>query len=158
MFIEDSLENSLDDSLEIDAKYSRANQTKAWLKRALNLLARREHSELELTKKLIQKLCPEDIAVAVVNTCLQADYLNLTRFAYAYAHNKALSGYGPIRIKLELKAHDISSADISCAFDQIDWDAALLVALRKIKHTEPFKQKKSLYLRGFKQENTTGYI
>ncbi len=122
---------------------------KIWLERTLNLLARREHSRVELIRKLIAKTCPPEIADIIVDHCLEKGYLSLIRFAECYSKNKAASGYGPKKIRLELNAHEVSSDDISCAFEQIDWEKAKLIALRKIKHTDPIKLKNALYLRGF---------
>lgn len=122
---------------------------KIWMDRALKLLARREHSHVELVRKLIIKTCPKKIADIVVTNCVNKGYLSLTRFAESYSKNKAASGYGPKKIRLELSAHEVSSDDISYAFEQIDWEKAKSNALRKIKHSDPIKLKNALYLRGF---------
>lgn len=69
---------------------------------ALNLLARREHSKLELQRKLVAKgFADTEIAEVVEKlSCqgLQSD----ARFVESYINMRWRRGFGPIRIKAEL--------------------------------------------------------
>lgn len=69
---------------------------------AMNLLARREHSEAELLRKLRAKdFLAADIA-SVVTKLTAEGLLSNTRFAENYIHYRRNRGYGPTRIHAEL--------------------------------------------------------
>jgi len=69
---------------------------------AIALLARREHSARELTRKL----CDKGYDAAAVRDCieqLQRERLQSDeRYAESYASSRADKGYGPLRIRAEL--------------------------------------------------------
>ena len=126
---------------------------------AMNYLARREHSRLELIKKL-RKRFPDDIALLepevqkLVDDKLQSD----KRFAESYIRHRANSGFGLTRIKLELKERGVTSTDIELALDEepIDWSAlAKTVCVKKFGQLPPVdineKAKRVRYMqyRGF---------
>lgn len=120
-----------------------------WYQRALNFLVRREHSPVELTLKLSQRGCPSWLCDDLIEKFIYLDYLNLERFTYSFTKNKADLGYGPIKIRYELRAHDISEELVTRVFTEIDWQAAKEKALRKIGNKAPLKIKSALYRRGF---------
>jgi len=70
---------------------------------ALRLLAQREHSRLELTRKLSSRGF-ELAAIAPVLAQLEAhDYLNEARLAARYTAERMNKGFGPRRIRAELR-------------------------------------------------------
>ncbi len=74
---------------------------------ALRLLARREHSELELRHKLVAR----KFADAVIDTALDElrgeGLLSNPRFAGIYARGRYERGYGPAKIQAELRERGI---------------------------------------------------
>ena len=88
--------------------------------KVIELLARREDSYGELEEKL--QLLTEDEAAMyrvldwVVEMGLQCD----KRFTNMFIRSKAISGYGPVRIRLELKQKHIAVDLIDIGFDEIE--------------------------------------
>lgn len=93
---------------------------------ALRLLARREHSRVELATKLAARgHAPEEVAAALDSLArdgLQSD----ARYAEAYARSRAERGYGPLRIRAELRERGVDEAEIALALAglEADWTAA----------------------------------
>ncbi|MEA3243382.1 MAG: regulatory protein RecX [Pseudomonadota bacterium] len=75
---------------------------------ALRLLARREHSELELRHKLIGRSFADTIVDVVVVQLLDQGLLSDQRFAEVYARGRFERGYGPLRIRAELRERGVS--------------------------------------------------
>ncbi len=74
---------------------------------ALNLLARREHSSLELQHKLNQRGFDADAVQQVLATLIREGWLSDQRFAEIYAGQRADKGYGPLRIASELRQRGV---------------------------------------------------
>lgn len=78
--------------------------------RAISLLARREHSQLELTQKLIVKgysrVEVETELASLAREGLQSD----ERYTEAYVRQRIQSGFGPRRIIAELQQRGISDS------------------------------------------------
>jgi regulatory protein len=76
--------------------------------RALTLLAIREHSELELRRKLLTKGFPAEQIDTLLPLLIQENLLSNHRFLENYIRYRQQKGYGPIRIHAELNARGIS--------------------------------------------------
>ncbi|MCU0558671.1 MAG: recombination regulator RecX [Desulfobacterales bacterium] len=87
---------------ENDAAYRKA------LRRALHLLARRDHSVWELRGKLEAKGVSVEAAQRVVAECLRAGYLNDERAACALIERFKHKGCGIRRIRFELRQRGLS--------------------------------------------------
>ena len=74
---------------------------------ALRLLARREHSRLELHLKLRQRKVPGDIIESVLDEYESEGWLDDNRFADVYARQRMDLGYGPLRILGELQQRGV---------------------------------------------------
>jgi regulatory protein len=70
---------------------------------ALNLLARREHSRMELTQKLKLRNFSENEISQTIEQLTQQDLQSDKRFAECYMRSRAEKGFGPVRIKFELR-------------------------------------------------------
>ena len=105
--------------------------------RALGLLVRREHSKLELTRKLLARGIAEDEAVAAVGKMAQAGWQDDIRFACSLARTRASAGYGPVRIRAEIQSHGLGAEAIDSAFAALaeagedDWPARAAEQVRK---------------------------
>lgn len=135
--------------------------TKLIRKTALNLLARREHSAKELTRKLSTKdFEPTDIET-VVNALQEENLLSNDRFVESFIHNRRINGVGPLRIHAELTERGIPEDLIEQQLNITD-NAWLTEAQRawkkRFKNTIPkdFKaraqQMRFLQYRGFTRE------
>ncbi|KRW62315.1 recombination regulator RecX [Pseudomonas sp. TTU2014-080ASC] len=125
---------------------------------AMDLLARREHGRVELTRKLRGRGAPEELIEAALDRLAEEGLLSESRYLEAYVAQKARSGYGPARIREELTQRGLNRADIQQALDEsgIDWRQQLEeVWRRKFSARVPndprerAKQGRFLVYRGF---------
>lgn len=77
--------------------------------RGVRLLAMREHSVKEMTHKLFEKSEGSDATHAVVDELIAKKYLSDERFTEAYVRARGNRGFGPVKIKAELKNKGVSS-------------------------------------------------
>lgn len=128
------------------------------LKSANNMLSRREHSVLELTRKLEHRDFPDEIIDRVINELVNARLLSNERFTESYIRMRSAKGYGPTRICLELKERGIDKlmVELSVAEFGADWyQLARAVRERKFGADLPTgfeqqaKQMRFLQYRGF---------
>ena len=75
--------------------------------KALELLARREHSRLELRQKLIQRGFASERVEPVLDRLIEERLLDERRYAELYACARADKGYGPLRIARELRERGV---------------------------------------------------
>lgn len=101
--------------------------------KALGLLARREQSRRELRRKLDQRGYAGEEAEAALDRLGEQHYQDDERFAGALLRNRAGQGYGPLRIRMELKTHGLADATIRRLLDEaeVDWDARAAAQLRR---------------------------
>lgn len=96
---------------------------KQYLKeRALKLLARREHSRLELWRKLEKAAESADLLAQVLDELASEDWQSDERFAESFSRQRIEAGYGPLRIRSELEQRGVSgdSQALSTLADD-DW-------------------------------------
>lgn len=128
---------------------------------AQNFLLRREHSVVELRRKLsIKQYDPDEIEDALTRM-LKAGYLSDQRFAEHYTRHRASAGFGVLRIENELLARGVSEADIALGISLYEgsWCAnAQIVREKKFglnwpsNFKEIAKQKNFLQYRGFSSD------
>lgn len=70
-------------------------------------MARREHSVTELTRKLLQRGFVRADIELVLTTLGEENLLSQQRFTENYIHHRRNKGYGPMRIRAELKERGI---------------------------------------------------
>jgi regulatory protein len=123
--------------------------------RALNLLARREHSRAELARKLSLYGEAEDVSV-LLDALERENLLSNERYAEALAN--ARSGrHGSLRLKADLRDKGVPEsvvADIMREARNADLDSARAVWVKKFGHmpadaVERVKQMRFLASRGF---------
>ena len=128
--------------------------------KALDIISRREHSQKELTGKLLNKFSEEEIVNSVINNLVQKNLLNDTRYSEAYVVSRKRKGFGPKKILYELIARGVIE-NIACEVIENEggWkDAALKAFNKKFKKgkatdfKELNKQKTFLQNRGFSFE------
>ena len=126
--------------------------------KALGLLARREHSRKELKTKLRQGGYEGDETDAALDRLGAQHYQDDDRFAEALLRSRIAQGYGPLRLRVELKSHGVSDARVRELIDEADadWDALAAAQLRRrygaagsADHAERARRAQFLLRRGF---------
>jgi regulatory protein len=103
---------------------------KCWLQ-ALAALNRREHSRLELGRKLALKLGadgevhPQERVESVLDRLVERGWLSDDRYAGALARSRVSRGQGPRRIQHELQRQGVADtiAEQALADCEVDWQA-----------------------------------
>ena len=117
---------------------------------AIRLLARRDHSRLELQRKLAQRGYPADIVEATVahlaNQGLQSDQ----RFAESFVRSALNRGHGERKIRAGLRPHGIDDRSITALQDMDDeqWLRLATKAAHKRFGESPPKNDAELAKRG----------
>ncbi|NII53284.1 regulatory protein RecX [Luteibacter sp. SG786] len=92
--------------------------------KALGLLARREHSRRQLAQKLERGGFARDESAAAVERLGDQGYQDDTRFAEALFRSRVGQGYGPARIRAELRSQGVGDATIRQLIEaaDVDWE------------------------------------
>jgi regulatory protein len=126
----------------------------------MDLLARREHSRFELTRKLREREFETDIIVTTLDKLEADNLLSDARFTEAYIKMRAGRGFGPVRIEQELLERGVSDSIIHDILKNQNWQWSKVIAHEQHKKykcmpkdfTEKAKQSQFLYYRGFTPE------
>lgn len=94
------------------------------LQRALGLLARREHSRKELSRKLTSRGLDAGDVEAAVGRLAGEGWQDDKRFAESLVRSRAGSGYGPVRIRAELATHGLDREAVARAMETYEGDWA----------------------------------
>jgi regulatory protein len=89
---------------------------------AMNLLARREHSRWELLRKLRRRFPDESVLSTELQRLTDENLQSDERYAQGYAWQRAGRGYGPLRLRQEMRERGLSDSEIAGAFDNDDFD------------------------------------
>ena len=130
---------------------------KAIYNKALDIISRREHSQKELTNKLLKKYYIPESVNLVIDNLIDKNLLNDFRFSQTYVVARKRKGFGPKKIGYELVSRGINENTASEAIDaEGGWNEAALKAFnKKFKAgiSEDFKEqnKQKIFLqnRGF---------
>ncbi|HLA30048.1 MAG TPA: recombination regulator RecX [Pseudomonas sp.] len=90
---------------------------------AMDLLARREHGRVELTRKLRSRGAADELIEAALERLAQEGLLSEARYLQAFVGQRARAGYGPLRIREELAQRGLARGDVEQALRDsgIDW-------------------------------------
>ena len=111
-----------DDGVASSAPKRRRRPEPTPLQRALGLLTRREHSRLELTRKLQQRGVERDQADAAIHKLAEAGWQDDGRFAESVLRSRAGSGYGPAYIRAELATHGLGGDAVALVMEGYEGD------------------------------------
>ena len=132
----------------------------------VRLLAMREHSARELRAKLERSFEPPVVEAALEELRrqgLQSDQ----RFTEQYVHSRRNKGYGPLRIRAELRERGIDEATIDLRLEACegDWRELMLRVARRRFGSDPPKDRREmgrrgrfLTSRGFPSHLVNGYL
>lgn len=128
---------------------------------AMDLLARREHGRVELTRKLRQRGALPEMIESTLDRLTEEGLLSESRYLESFVSYRARSGYGPLRIREELSQRGLQRTDIELALREcgISWQAQLEDTWRRkfaghlpIDARERAKQGRFLAYRGYSME------
>lgn len=90
---------------------------------ALRYLGRREYALEELRRKLVRRGVGEDVAASVVAELADQGYVSDERFAEAMIRQRTGRGYGPARIRAELRGKGVDATIVDRALGafEADW-------------------------------------
>jgi regulatory protein len=91
-------------------------------RRALDLLARREHSRLELERKLRRAEHSPELVAGVLDELERDGLLSDGRFAESFVRARIAKGQGPNRIRMELIERGVAAADETIRAAGCDWN------------------------------------
>lgn len=136
-------------------------QTKSIRNTAMNLLARREHSANELLQKLKQRDFEHDEILLSIEE-LQADNLQSdARFAESFINQRVNAGYGPVRIRHELRQKGVDEELVDTMLEHFDGEWQDLMQQQRVRkfgaeipgdYAQKMKQARFLQNRGFSPE------
>jgi regulatory protein len=92
--------------------------------RAVRLLARREHSARELSRKLVERGIDEAAAASVVRDLAADGWQSDQRYAESLLRQRVMQGYGPLRISAELEAAGVARELAAAVLEAADCDWA----------------------------------
>jgi regulatory protein len=102
---------------------------------AMDLLARREHSLRELRGKLRKRFVEESILERQLQRLVEEGLQSDRRFTESFLHQRIGRGYGPLRLRQDLRQRGIEDAEIGIALGAlaVDWET-----LAKAVHDKKF--------------------
>jgi regulatory protein len=94
---------------------------------AMDLLARREHGRVELTRKLRQRGASAEMIDTALDRLTEEGLLSEARYLESFIGYRARSGHGPARIREELNQRGLPRADVEQALRDsgLDWGQLL---------------------------------
>lgn len=100
---------------------------------AMNLLARREHSLQELHLKLQRRFGNDPVLANELQRLADENLQSDTRYAQSYCRQRASRGFGPLRVRQEMRDRGLTDQDIAQAFvaAELDWNAIAAEAYAK---------------------------
>jgi regulatory protein len=134
-------------------------------KTAMDYLARREHSEQELTRKLTGRGFDTALIETAVAELVADGLLSDVRFAEAFVNSRFQRGSGPQKIRVELRERGVAAELISLSIEVFDeqWRERVREVREKKFGTdmpgdfrERSRQMRFLQQRGFTSEQISG--
>ncbi|MCX7121152.1 MAG: regulatory protein RecX [Gammaproteobacteria bacterium] len=131
--------------------------------KAIDYLSRREHSRLELKRKLRAKDFPEAEINNTLDQLIAKKFQSDERFTEAYVRYRKQAGFGPMKIAAELNERGVSDAIISAIINlnADEWRAKMISIWQK-KFTNSSKDKSAqcrfLFSRGFPSEMINRFL
>jgi regulatory protein len=130
-------------------------------KKAMDLLARREHARVELQRKLAAAGFDADVAADAVERLADEGLQSDRRFVEAFVQSRINQGKGPLRIHADLGQRGIAAGLIDDVLAETgeDWYALARDArVKKFGHSQPVefrdkaRQMRFLQYRGFEPD------
>ena len=112
--------------------------------RAMNLLARREHSRLEIYRKLSSDCENPELLNQALDQLVSDGLLSDQRFAEEFVRYRSNRGFGPLHIRADLKNRGVADQIISDCIDAdgSQWQENLSELYRKRYREAPVRDQK----------------
>jgi len=143
------------EDIQLESEISRADIRRA----AMNLLARREHTQTELVQKVMRRYANvKDLIVEEISRLAEEGLQSDARMAENFISARVRRGQGPVKIKVELRGKGLDDGAIALAWQtaEVDWvDQVVRVAEKKFGSEPPAdaheraKRQRFLQQRGF---------
>lgn len=135
-------------------------------KRALRILGKRNFSEQEMHKRLVEKGEPEEAAAKTVAWLVEMGYINDDNYATLIVNHYTAKGYGEARIKDEFNRRGIPremwDEKLTVISDGMHIDAAADYLRKKLRNStdkdDLRKAKEALVRRGFSYDEAKDAI
>ena len=136
-------------------------------KKAMDLLARREHGRAELERKLISAGIDADVAAAALQQLADEGLQSDRRFVESFVQSRIRQGKGPVRIHADLGQRGIPARLVGEVLEQAgeDWYAlAREVRAKKFGPSQPAefrdkaRQMRFLQYRGFEPDQVQAAV
>jgi len=116
----------------------------------MDFLSRREHSSREIFKKLSPRVESKELLEEEIEKLKADGLLSDERFAESYFQSRKNRGYGPLRIRNELKQRGVGDQIFYPLSNEIEWSGlALEVLKKKVSGDMPTETKEILKLKRF---------
>ena len=128
----------------------------------MDLLSRREHSTYQLTQKLKKRNFDIDAIETALDQLQRENLLSDSRFIESIVNSRVSAGFGPVKIKYELRQKGISVERVDDYFSGItvEWEQLMAAQRNKkfgqnipVDYREKMKQARFLQNRGFSTES-----
>jgi|TARA_B110000263_G_C15135428_1_gene430850 regulatory protein len=122
----------------------------------MDYLSRREHSAKEIYRKLSRRVESQEDLEFEIEKLQNTGLLSDERFAESYTQSRKNKGFGPLRIKNELRERGVSDSIVNNIVDPEDWSKFAEASLQKktggiipVELKKIVKLKRFLNYRGF---------
>ena len=124
--------------------------SKAIRLKIMDFLSRREHSTKEIFTKMSSRVESKGLLEVEIENLKQEGLISDERFAESYFHSRKNKGYGPLRIRNELKQRGVGDKLYYPLANEIEWsEFALEVLKKKVRGNMPTETKEILKLKKF---------
>lgn len=151
-----------DELSDVEATDAPVSDVRDIRRSAMDLLARREHSRVELARKLHRRYSDYEVIEEALDKLVSDNLLSDERFTEVYVTYRKRAGFGPVRIAGELRERGINDNLASRYLNGADasWCDAALAARDKKFGSQPVatldekaRQQKFLNYRGFRHNH-----
>ena len=159
--------NELITDLVVDDEVGRSHDPLAARRKAMDLLARREHSRDELLKKLRKSGFDENVSLDAIEKLAKEGLQSDRRFVEAFVQSRIRQGKGPMRIRADLSQRGVRDPVIHEALSEADADwSSLAIDVRRKKFgdgkpsdlKDKARQMRFLQYRGFESDQVRAAI
>ena len=116
----------------------------------MDFLSRREHSSKEIFTKLSPRVESKELLEEEIEKLKADGLLSDERFAESYFQSRKNRGYGPLRIRNELKQRGVGDKIFYPLSNEVEWSEFAVEALKKkVRGNMPTETKDILKLKRF---------
>ncbi len=135
--------------------------------KAMDLLARREHSRRELKQKLLKRFGDGDLIDQQLDLLAEENLQSDARYAESFLRQRINRGYGPNRIRQEMRLKGISDTEMNAAMQEEspDWRALAVATFERKFGALPAQDLKEkarrirfMEYRGFSRDHYSGLV